>query len=210
LTQVAVNPEVNLRPDFTVRLQYHKIGVAAFLRAHIFNRQGIFRPGCIFDFVKLEFDVFAIARPNLGNFKGIFFFRDNLYRLFDGISDKSPQANRTRNYGYEFFNITENLNLENRIRFIITMDLGRFFYLPSAIPFCIDSECDFSLAAGRDLSRVGDRRAPSAGFDSGNVQRCIPFILNHKFMHNGCTVNDRFKLPLCYRQKGRRRLCGIG
>jgi hypothetical protein len=49
--------------------------------------------------------------------------------------------------------------------FIIGMNLGSFPHTPTAITGCIQFQGDLSLAAGGDLSRIRDSRAPSAGLN---------------------------------------------
>ena len=57
-----------------------------------------------------------------------------------------------------------------------------------------NAQGNFSLAAGRDLPRIGDSRAPSVGFDFLNLKRRRTFVLNDKIMDD--FLNDQTELIL--------------
>jgi len=84
--------------------------------------------------------------------------------------------------GHKFFDLPGNRQFNDRELFLVGIYLYFFGNTVSAVTFGIDLDRDFSLTAGRDLSRVRDSRTPSAGFNLDDFQGRIPFVLNNKIM----------------------------
>jgi hypothetical protein len=67
-------------------------------------------------------------------------------------------------YGDKLFYLAGYNQVHPWANFIIGINAGGFLHFSAAISFGIDFQGNFSLAAGGDLSRIRDSRAPSAGF----------------------------------------------
>jgi hypothetical protein len=72
-------------------------------------------------------------------------------------------------YGDKLFHLTGYNQIHPRAIFIIGINAGGFLHFSTAISFGIDFQGNFSLAAGGDLSRKRDSRAPSAGLYAFNI-----------------------------------------
>jgi len=70
---------------------------------------------------------------------------------------------------------------------------GSFVNDFSAVTTCCDINCDFSLAAGRDLPRVRDSSAPSPGSDIQNFKHFRPAVLNNEVVLNVSPFYNRGK-----------------
>ena len=68
---------------------------------------------------------------------------------------------------------------------------GLFLHQMTAVSAGVDLDADGSLATGGDLPRVGGNRAPSAGFDAFNIQRCAPLVLHDKFVYDFSPIQHR-------------------
>ncbi len=76
------------------------------------------------------------------------------------------------------------------------MDFDVFFEFSAAIASGVPFDFYRSLAAGRDLFRIRNSRAASAGTYFFNVKRCRSLILNFKSMMDLGAVRCRFELIL--------------
>ena len=105
--------------------------------------------------------------------------------------------------GGKFFHLPRNYQVHPAPFFVIGINTGGFLHAASAIAFGIDLQGYFSLAAGGDLSRIRDRRAPSAGLDAIHRQRCITLVLNDKVVHDPGIFQNRGKVISRFREKDR-------
>lgn len=102
--------------------------------------------------------------------------------------------------------MTGNCQVDLRALFVISMDSYIFLEPFSAGTVCINFYSDFSLTAGRDLSRVRDSSTSSVSFDFFNFQRCRTFVLYDKVMCYLNAISNWCKLIGTNRHKGRRKL----
>lgn len=79
---------------------------------------------------------------------------------------------------------------------IIGCDGDVFIYVSPAIPAGSNFDFNFSLAAGRDLSRVRDSRTPSVGMDLFDLKRCGSFVLNNEIMDDVGPVQNRLSVVM--------------
>ena len=86
--------------------------------------------------------------------------------------------------------MTGNCQVDLRVLFVIRMDSYIFLESFSAGTVCINFYSDFSLTAGRDLSRVRDSSTSSVSFDFFNFQRCRTFVLYDKVMCYLTAINN--------------------
>jgi hypothetical protein len=82
----------------------------------------------------------------------------------------------------KFFHKTGNSNIQPGPVHVIDLYTGAFPDLTTAVTIGVHPDRYLPLAAGRDPSRTGDRRAPSAGFYFFNDQRSISLVLQDKAM----------------------------
>ena len=76
---------------------------------------------------------------------------------------------------------------------IIGMNGCTLIDFATAVTFGSNLERYFALAAGRDLSRIRDSRAPSVRFDFLDLKERCSFILNNKIVGNVLTFDNRWK-----------------
>ena len=72
----------------------------------------------------------------------------------------------------------------------------------SAISRRINPDCDFSLAAGRDLFRKRNSRASSPGFHFFYLKNRAPLVQNNKIMNYLGAVQNRLKFMAAVRYSG--------
>jgi hypothetical protein len=85
---------------------------------------------------------------------------------------------------------------------IVCMDFDFLFEFSAAIASGVSLDFYRSLAAGKDLFRIRNSRAASAGLYFFNVKRCRSFVLNFKAMMDLGAFRYRFELILNLRQNG--------
>ena len=90
--------------------------------------------------------------------------------------------------------MTGNGQCEFGIAWIIGVNRGGFFYIIPAITAGSQFQCDFSLAAGRDLPRKRGRRATSAGFDTGNFELGRALVLHDVVVVDVLSTHHRLKI----------------
>ena len=95
-----------------------------------------------------------------------------------------------RGNGHKFLNIARNRQSNFRILFIIGKNGDFFLESFSSGVFCFDLYCDLSLATGRDLLRVENSCAPSAGLDFFYFEGDIAFVLYDKVVCYFSTVEN--------------------
>lgn len=84
---------------------------------------------------------------------------------------------------------------------IIGCYLDIFFKYPAAIATSIDADCDCSLTAGRDVFRVRNSGAASAGFDAEDVQGGCPCVFDQIIIGDLGIFKDTFKFMDHFRDK---------
>jgi len=88
------------------------------------------------------------------------------------------------------------------VLWIVCMDFDFLFKFSATITSGVSLDFYRSLAAGRDLFRIRNSRAASAGPYFFNVKRCRSFILNYNAMMDFGAFRYRFELILNFRQNG--------
>jgi len=105
-------------------------------------------------------------------------------------------------HGKDQLHIAEKGKGQFLVFWIVCIDFDVLFEFSAAIASCVSFDFYRSLAAGRDLFRIRNSSAASAGPYFFNVKRCRSFILNLKAMMNLGAFRNRFELVLNLRQNG--------
>lgn len=138
--------------------------------------------------IKLEAYVFSFPGCYIRYAEGIFFCRGNGYGLFYVLAGISLQLYNPRDHRNKFFHVSGYAQYQSRVFSIIGLNNDLFKELLSAEVPCVDFYGNFSLSAGRDLSRIRDMGTPSVGSHALNQQRCSARVLNHEIMEDFLTI----------------------
>jgi hypothetical protein len=87
---------------------------------------------------------------------------------------------------------------------VVCVNNNIFLDLLSAISCRINPDCDFSLAAGRDLFRKRNSRAPSPGFHFLYIKNRAPLVHDDKIMNYLGAVQNRLKFMAVINYSGTR------
>lgn len=102
----------------------------------------------------------------------------------------APQNNPPRTDFREFFDLPFNGEYQTAVLTVVGVYRCLFPSCSAAVSLGVYLKGDLSLSAGRDLSRIGDRRAPSAGFNFNNLQYSRPLIGDDEIVNDLGTIND--------------------
>lgn len=156
--------------------------------------------GC-FGVLQIESDKFFLVHAGTQDFEWIGRFRhdgDTLANFFAGCAS---QMHPSRYDGGELFHLACNSQRRFAVFGIIGKHGNGFCQLSSAIPFCGHDNADFSLAAGRDLPRIRGSRAPSPGFDFGDLQLCRALVLDDIIVFGFLPLDHRIEFMIYNREK---------
>jgi hypothetical protein len=106
---------------------------------------------------------------------------------------KEPRIQQAQcnSFGYKSnkaFNFAGNRQVMYRLLRVVGFNGYSFCQRSSTITRGIDFYGNFSLATGRDLSRIRDSRTPSPGFNLFNLKRICPLVVENIIMDDIRTV----------------------
>jgi len=139
-------------------------------------------------------NVFTVFGADLDDFERVFLFRGDRHFSFDLVSGSPPQFHPIGFYSDKFINNAANGQLQAWIFFIVCKQGRMFADGMATFVKSVDFQGNVALATGRDLPRVGGRRAPSVGLDALNFQRGRALVLNDKGMRHLLAFNHRIEL----------------
>jgi len=187
------NTDTNLRFDLAVRFQNDLIKIPALIFFEIFDTQNVSRPLRIIDLGQVKTEMLSFFRLGFKYPERIFCNGYDPGLSPDRTACIASQDDPRRSDLREFFNLPVNRQYQAAVFLVVGVYGCLFPGRSAAVSFGVYLKGDLSLSTGRDLPRIRDRCAPSAGFYLHNLQYSRPPVFHNEIVDDLGAIHNQWE-----------------